>query len=75
MGGNRTGIKNGEGLASRLRAFFSENPDEELTYLDIARKYGCSVRHAHHAVDTLTGPGEAIESVHVIRARAKGIAR
>lgn len=60
-------------VVDRLRQFFAANPDEELTYSGIAEKFGCSLWRARHVVRELKESGH-LESVHVIRPRAKGIA-
>lgn len=55
---------------ARLRLFFETNPDEELTYADIQDKFSCSYQSAVKSVKKL---GE-LESVFVIRLKAKGVA-
>lgn len=57
-----------------VRRFFLANPDEELTFEQLALKFGCTVWTARHAVRELKEAG-LIESVHVIRNRSKGIAK
>lgn len=68
----RTRIPNS--LQSRVREFFETNRDEELTFEDIAAKFGCSVSSARHVVYTLSRFG-LVESVHVIRCRSMGSSR
>lgn len=58
------------GLSAELRRFFSDNPDEELTYSDIEIKFGCSPGSARSAVAHLRSVGEPIEAVHLIRRQA-----
>ncbi len=57
-----------------LTQFYTDNPDEELTFADIATKYGCSLWTARTAVYNLQREG-VLESVHVIRTRVRGMAR
>lgn len=59
------------GLPARLLAFYEANPDEELTYSDIVAKFSVSPFTAREAVKALRSQ---IESVHIVRLRAKGIA-
>ena len=61
------------GLGVRIERFFLSNPDEELTYVQIAAKFDCTVCAARWAVKELIKRKD-IESVHVIRSRSKGIA-
>lgn len=70
---SRAGIPNGQGVKARLRAFFDDNPDEELTRRDIEAKFGCSKSSMENAIASLQLEGR-VESVHVVRARSKGIA-
>ena len=58
-------------MTTLLRKFFADNPDEELTYPMLMAKFDCTYDAAHNAVKVLARHGE-IESVHVIRTRAKG---
>lgn len=69
----RAGMKQCDGVQRRLEEFFGANPQEELTYADIVVKFGGTYRSAHSAVARLQARGE-LESVHVIRLRANGIA-
>lgn len=61
-------------VAFRLHEFFERNPEEELSYTDITAKFSCSDATAADAVSKLR-QARVLESVHVIRLRAKGIAR
>lgn len=61
------------GLGFRIERFFIDNPTEELTYVQLAAKFDCSVCAARWAVKELIKRRD-IESVHVIRLRVKGIA-
>lgn len=71
---SRAGVSNGNGLYHRLRAFFLANPDEELSYDDIVVKFEATRHTAQMAVSRLNQTG-LLESVHVIRLRAKGTMR
>lgn len=57
-------------LAGRLMRFYAENPHEELTFADIATKFGCTQRNALTTVQRLKAKG-LVESVHVVRAPLK----
>ena len=61
-------------LATRVRQFFADNPDEELTLDDMAAKFDASLVSCRSAVKDLVREG-GIESVHVVRARSKGMGR
>ena len=61
----------GDSLTQRVRQFFAENPDEELTYEDMAAKFDVPVNYCREVVRALKTKGE-IESVHVIRNPRKG---
>lgn len=61
-------------LTARVRAYFEANPDEELDYRGIVAKFGCTLLMARKVVYQLSEVG-AVESVHVIRRREKGIAK
>lgn len=61
-------------LKSRLTTFFADNPDEELTYAILVQKFDIGMEHARAVVQSLCVDG-TLESVHVIRARTKGIAK
>lgn len=61
------------GLPARVRKFFEDNPDEELSYKAIMAKFGCTMWTARKCVYELAEAGY-LESVHVIRRRVKGIA-
>lgn len=63
-----------ESLFSRLRQFYEDNPDEELSFADAALKFGATRRNVESVVEQLRKLG-VLESVHVIRRREKGIAR
>jgi len=68
-----TGPRNGA-LPYRLREFFQENPDEELTKRNACDKFDCRIEALERALMYLRVVGE-LEYVSVIRARAKGRAR
>jgi Fic family protein len=69
---DRTEIK--PGLVKRVRQFFENAPEEELTYEFIVIQFGCTLGTARKVVYSLVETG-FLESVHVIRRREKGIAR
>ena len=60
-------------MTGRVEQFFKDNPDEELTYSLMAKKWDLTRMQVAQIVKTLTGRG-VLESVHVIRNRQKGIA-
>lgn len=62
-------------LKLRVRRFFADHPDEELTAADFRSKFNCSEATRRWIMVALGGEGGEIESVHVIRLRAKGIAK
>lgn len=55
----------------KLLEFFVNNPDEELTYDDIAAKFDVNRHQAMNAVNRLHQAGK-LESVHVVRLPQKG---
>lgn len=62
-------------LAKRIEDFFRANPHEELTYVDITQKFGVSAQSARSCVKDLRKKrAPLIESVHIIRCKAKGTA-
>lgn len=67
-----TGIRD-TSVAGRLRRFFIENPDEELTRADMVAKFGSSFKNIDASLTALRAEG-LLESVHVTRLRTKGIA-
>lgn len=58
-------------LLNRVRKFFLENPEEELTPAQLATKFDCSLKQAHKAAQYLRSTG-VVESVHVIRRPSVG---
>jgi hypothetical protein len=62
-------------LKLRVRRFFADHPDEELTAADFRSKFNCSEATRRWIMVALGGEGGELESVHVIRLRSKGIAR
>lgn len=62
-----------ESLTARIRRFFVENPDEEMTYELLAAKYDAPIYTVRDIVKHLREAG-IVESLHVIRNRSKGIA-
>jgi hypothetical protein len=61
-------------LKLRVKRFYADNPEEELTYPALMAKFSCSKWAARWIVRTLVEEGEC-ESVHVIRLRVQGIAK
>jgi Fic family protein len=57
-----------------LIKFYADNPQEELSFADIVKKYGCSLWTARQAVYELQRDG-VLESVHVVRTRIKGMGK
>jgi len=53
-------------LASRICAFFSNNPDEMLTYSDIAVKFDCTVEQARNAVNDLRKRKKGVDTSHIV---------
>lgn len=62
-----------DSVRQRVRQFFVDNPDEELTYEEMAAKFDTTINHCRELVKALKDEG-LIESVHVIRNRSKGTA-
>lgn len=65
-GGRPKGMYVPGSLQDRIRKFFEANADEELTYSDMAAKFGCTPGGARNAVREMRDMGE-LESIHVIR--------
>lgn len=61
-----------ESMTARIRRFFVENPDEEMTYELLAVKFDAPIYTVRDIVKHLREAG--VESLHVIRHRSKGIA-
>jgi hypothetical protein len=59
-------------VVGRLKRFYEDNPEEELTFPDICAKFSCSYGAAAEAVKQLRHLG-FLESVSVIRTRKKGM--
>lgn len=70
-GGRPKGLYVPGSLQDRIRKFFAANSDEELTYSDMAAKFGCTPDSARNAVREMRDMGE-LESIHVIRPKRKG---
>lgn len=74
FGKTRLGIRTGEALDRRILAYFEANPDEELSFGDIAAKFSTSEQYACQMARRLLERGE-LEHVNVLRlppsARAK----
>jgi len=67
-----TGAVDPNSVAQRVARFFRDNPDEELTYADLAVKFPeVALGTLRDIVKKLSARGE-VESVHVIRNPAKG---
>lgn len=60
-------------LPARIAAFYAANPDEELTYEQMLVKFNATRTGINEAMKRLRAIG-LLESVHVIRLRAKGSA-
>lgn len=60
-------IKNGEGIVGGVRRFFEANPDEELTYSQMATKFDATQGYCREVVKLLRKRGMSIESVHIVR--------
>lgn len=61
-------------LKLRVKRFFLDNPDEEVTPAEFRAKWSCTEATRRWLIVALAEEG-LLESVHVIRLRAKGIAR
>lgn len=59
--------KNRKGLRQRLEEFFTANPDEELSYQDIAVKFNTTLPRAYNVV----AESPNMERVTVVRAIAR----
>lgn len=67
------GKRSPDSLAARILAFYAANPDEELSYPDMAVKFGVSEDKARWTMRVLLCERPPVlESVHVIRTRRKG---
>lgn len=53
-------------LTHKVRQFFLDNPEEELTTADVALKFGCTRVQAEQAVNYLRGRKE-VSTQYVIR--------
>lgn len=51
---------NRAGPTNRLRKFFEENPEEELTTSDMRIKFGVDIQHADKIARRLCGMGELV---------------
>ena len=56
----------------RVRRYFRDNPDEELTYMDMMEKFSLSRNRVYELVKLMRSE-ELVEAVHIVRsiARAK----
>lgn len=59
-----------DSVIGRIERYFRENPEEELSYADIAAKFGVSIGYARTAVLKAADAAGKLESVHVVRLRA-----
>ena len=59
-----------DSVIGRIELYFRNNPSEELSYADIAVKFGVSVGYARTAVLRAAEEVGKLESVHVVRLRA-----
>ena len=57
--------------SQRVRRFFRDNPDEELTYAQMMVKFSISQDRVYELVKLMRHEG-LIEAVHVVRCVAKG---
>jgi hypothetical protein len=62
-----------DSLQGRIRQFFTDNPDEELGYSDIAIKMGCTPVQAARAVVGLKRM-KLVETMFVVRRKRGGAA-
>lgn len=58
-------------LATRIRQFFVDNPDEEMTYELLTAKFGAHHQTVRDAVRVLRDEG-LLEALHVVRRVEKG---
>ncbi|WP_428414413.1 hypothetical protein [Methylibium sp.] len=58
-------------LAARIRKFFLDNPDEEMTYELLTAKFGAHHQTVRDAVRVLRDEG-LLEALHVVRRVEKG---
>lgn len=56
-----------QSLKNRLRVFYEQNPDEWMTYEDIAIKFGVTRAQAFYAVKNLRSSDALLETVTVVR--------
>jgi len=61
-------------LVDKIKRYLEANPEEELTMAIICLKFDCCYSAAKSAVERLKHSGH-FEAVHVVRLRAKGIAK
>ena len=61
-------------VRGKLRTFFEQNPDEELERSMVHAKFGKGKWNAADAIAVLVKEG-FLESVHVVRRKAKGVAK
>ena len=61
-------------IYAKVKRYFDDNPEEELTYQILMDKFNITRRVAFKVVYQLADDG-LLEHVHVIRLRAKGIAK
>lgn len=61
-------------LVDKIKLYLEANPDEELSMAIICLKFNCTYSAAKSAVERMKHTGH-YEAVHVIRLRAKGIAK
>jgi hypothetical protein len=63
--------KGADGIRTRIREFFEDNPGEVLTYDDAAVKFGCTREQALRAVEYLRAAGEVCTRVVVMSKGAR----
>lgn len=71
---DRRSLRFPNSLAARLRKFFADNPEEELTIRMICEKFDANPKTVEKVLGEMKAAGE-LESLHVVRLRTKGIAR
>ena len=66
VGRNGAILRNG--LRWRIKQFFDDNPDEQLTHADALVKFGGGKKTLNEAISRLKSVG-VVETIHVIRAK------
>ena len=58
-------------MTNQIRRFLTENPEVELTFHQLRKRFGIDKPRANDIVRNLTKEG-IIESIHLVRVRPKG---